>query len=425
MTSPFFNKQVLITGGAGFIGSHLADALLEAGAKVIGVDNFLTGSEHNIAHLANNPNWQFIKADANQQPATYLPANFFSQASSLDSNFGVNNNGRIAGNTSTDATANADLPIANNNASTISSPLAKTNLDYVFHFASPASPPIYQAHPRETYLVNSLATDLLLNFLKQHHPQAKFIFASTSEIYGDPLVHPQPETYWGNVNPNGIRSCYDEAKRLGEAICGVYERDFGMDVRIVRIFNTYGERMDALDGRVIPNFIMQAIENQPITIHGDGLQTRSYCYVADLVAGILALASLIDGKGLTVNLGNPEEYTILETAKLVYEQVKVLASGEDIVDATNSVASTDFADHANFTSFTSSTSASASNSSSLPTNFEKQLIFKPMPGDDPTRRKPDISLAKKLLSWEPKISFGHGLRRTINYFKNTARAKHD
>jgi nucleoside-diphosphate-sugar epimerase len=209
-----------------------------------------------------------------------------------------------------------------------------------------------------------------------YHPEARFLFASTSEVYGDPQVHPQPETYWGHVNPNGVRSCYDEAKRLGETICGVHFRDLQMDTRIIRIFNTYGPRMDIDDGRVIPNFIKFALAGDKLPVYGDGSQTRSYCYVTDLVEGILRMMSYDAQKGQTVNLGNPDEYTVLETAEIIYDTI----NGEF--------------------------------------NKEQDLIFQPLPKDDPTRRKPDISKAKKELRWAPKVGFKQGLRKTIKYFQN-------
>jgi nucleoside-diphosphate-sugar epimerase len=330
MSSNYYqNQTVLLTGAAGFIGSHLTEHLLELGANVIGVDNFITGQKQNLAEvLADNSqaeNFTLIEADVNQPPETYLPEN--------------------------------------------------EKIDLVLHFASPASPPRYQAYPRLTYLVNSWGTHQLLDYVYSTNPEARFLFASTSEVYGDPEVHPQTEDYWGNVNPNGPRSCYDEAKRLGEAICGVYQRDFQMDVRLIRIFNTYGPRMDVMDGRVIPNFIRQALRNNKFTIYGEGNQTRSYCYVTDLVAGILKMAGKPGLSGETVNLGNPGEYSVLETAQVIKEEVK----GEfDPVD---------------------------------------DLTFEPLPKDDPTRRKPDISKAKKLLDWEPEIDFKSGLRKTVAYFE--------
>ncbi|MGD9129831.1 MAG: GDP-mannose 4,6-dehydratase [Candidatus Woesebacteria bacterium] len=321
MKNFFKDKNVLVTGAAGFIGYHLCTNLLELEATVTGVDNFITG--RNLIKSNHDKNFQFIEADVNTPLKNYLPS--------------------------------------------------KSRFDLILHFASPASPPRYQAHPRETYLVNSLATDMLLAYLKETNPQARFLFASTSEIYGDPKEHPQKESYWGNVNPNGPRSCYDESKRLGETICGVYDRDFEMDVRIVRIFNTFGPRMDPDDGRVIPNFIKQALNDQPLTIYGDGLQTRSYCYINDLVRGILSFATIENLKGETINLGNPKEMTVLETAKIILQQIRPQAKD----------------------------------------NF----VFKDLPKDDPTRRRPDISKAKHLLNWEPEVDFEIGLVKTIEYFK--------
>jgi nucleoside-diphosphate-sugar epimerase len=338
LTQLLTDKTVLLTGAAGFLGSHLAATLLMAGAKVIGVDNFITGSEANLAEVAaelgekmrSGENWWFIEADVSQDPTRYLSPEILA------------------------ATGPVDL---------------------VLHFASPASPPRYQAKPVETYLVNSMGTHSLLQWLKQSNSTAKFLFASTSEVYGDPEQHPQSESYWGNVNPNGVRSCYDEGKRLGETICGVHERDFGMDVRIVRIFNTYGPRIDLTDGRVVPNFIQQALAQKPLTIYGTGTQTRSYCYVNDLVRGILLLAMRPGLKGKTINIGNPEEYSLLDTAKAVFAAV----TGREAQE-------TDF-------------------------------TFKPLPGDDPTRRKPDIHQAAELLNWRPEISFADGLKETVAYFR--------
>lgn len=319
----FNDKTVVVTGAAGFLGSHLVDSLLAAGAKVIGVDNLVSGSKANIEHLSSNAKFTFIEADVITAPPTYL---------------------------------SSDLKI-----------------DCILHFASIASPPGYQAKPIETYLVNSLATHNLLQYLKNNNPHGRFLFASTSEVYGDPLEHPQKETYWGNVNPNGRRSCYDEGKRLGETICGVHERDFGLDVRIVRIFNTYGPRMNINDGRVIPSFVKEALAGQKLSVFGDGSQTRSYCYVDDLVKGILLLASGDNLKGATINIGNPGEYTVLDTAKLIWKVIH----GET----------------------------------------EPQIEFHPLPADDPLKRRPDISRAQEVLHWAPTVAFEQGLQKTIEYFQ--------
>jgi nucleoside-diphosphate-sugar epimerase len=332
MEKYYKNKTVLLTGAAGFIGSHLTQALLEHGAKVIGVDNFITGDKQNLdAALSEVPeklrdNFTLIEADVNQPPENYLPD--------------------------------------------------EVRIEAIFHFASPASPPIYQAYPRLTYLDNTWATHQLLDYLLVHNPLGRLLFASTSEVYGDPEEHPQTEDYWGNVNPNGPRSCYDESKRLGEAICGVHHRDLDLDTRIVRIFNTYGPRMDVDDGRVIPNFIKQALMGDKFTVYGDGQQTRSYCYVDDLVDGVLRLMAYDEKKGMTMNLGNPDEYTVIETAQVIKETV----DGEFDQD--------------------------------------QDLVFRPLPKDDPTRRKPDISLARKELAWGPKVDFKQGLRKTVRYFKD-------
>lgn len=316
-------KTVLLTGAAGFIGSHLADELLRNGATVVGVDNYITGSKANLAHITSEK-FRCIEADVRSYPGDYLPADI-------------------------------------------------TTIDAVLHFASPASPPLYQAHPVETYQVNAFATHELLDYLLKNHPRARFFFASTSEVYGDPQVHPQPETYWGNVNPNGIRSCYDEAKRFGETVCGVFSRDFNMDVRIIRIFNTYGPRMDAGDGRIIPNFVTQALRQEQMTIYGDGSQTRSYCFVSDLVRGILLFLSNDSLGGETINLGNPEEYTARKTAEVIWAAVN-------------------------------------------PGKAFRSLT-RPLPGDDPTRRQPDISKANELLGWQPTMRFADGLQETIEYFR--------
>ena len=324
LSSFFQNKTVLVTGAAGFIGSHLSETLLSYGVKVIGVDNFLTGRKDNLATIKGNSNFTFIEADVTTDPTSYLPADI--------------------------------------------------KIDALLHFASPASPPRYQAHPVETYLVNSHATHLLLQYLLKTSPTARVVFASTSEVYGDPQVHPQPEAYWGNVNPNGVRSCYDEAKRLGETICGVHQRDLGMDIRIVRIFNTYGPRIDPDDGRIIPQFISEALAGKPYSIFGDGSQTRSYCYVSDLVEGVLQLLMLEGGAGETVNIGNPGEYTVLQTAQEIHQMINP--------------------------------------------DKEFKANFMPLPKDDPTRRQPDIQKAGKLLGWRPRVMFRDGLIQTVMYFRN-------
>jgi len=322
--------NVLVTGGAGLIGSHLIDRLLEKGYRVTCVDNFITGRAENIAHLASNKNFIFIKADASQPPQAYLKTEHWK---------------------------------------------LKT-FDYIFHLASPASPKGYMDHPLETYQVNAFGTHYLLEFARAQ--KARFLYASTSEVYGDPKVHPQPETYWGNVNPNGVRSVYDESKRFGEMACKTFERQYKMDIRIVRIFNTYGPRNDPHDGRVIPNFIMQALQNQPITIYGDGRQTRSFCYVSDLVEGILKLMFHPQLKGEVINLGNPEEYTMLKLA----EKIKEL------------------------------------------TGSSSEIVFSRKPEDDPERRKPDIKKAQKILKWQPKVTLEGGLVPTIAYFREIIKAKH-
>lgn len=326
-------RTAIITGVAGFIGSHLALSLLESGAKVIGVDNFITGQKKNIERLQsseNAENFYFVEADAIKRPETYLPAHL----------------------------------------------VARRQVDYIFHLASPASPPRYQAHPIETYQVNTLGTHNLLQFIREQQPQARFLFASTSEVYGDPKEHPQSESYWGNVNPNGRRSCYDESKRFGETICGVHQRDFGLDVRIIRVFDTYGPHMDADDGRVIPNFIKQALAGEPYTIYGDGSQTRSYCFVADTVKGILKMMEVDNLSGETINIGDTDEYSILATARAIHALV------------TND-------------------------------GSEPKFEFHDLPEDDPARRRPDISKAFELLAWQPEVSFQEGLTATIEYFQGS------
>ena len=307
-------KTVLITGGAGFIGSHLCDLLLEKGFRVICIDNFITGNKKNIAHLKSNKNFILVNHDISKHITVDGP------------------------------------------------------LDYVLHFASPASPIDYQKIPIQTLKAGSLGTHNTLGLALAK--KAKYMLASTSEVYGDPLVNPQPETYWGNVNPIGPRGCYDEAKRFAEALTMAYHRIHKLDTRIVRIFNTYGPRMRKDDGRVVPNFITQALNNKPITVYGDGKQTRSFCYVSDLIEGIYKL--MISNLNEPVNLGNPKEHTILEFAEIIKELTK----------------------------------------------SKSKIIFKPLPIDDPHIRCPDTTRAKKELKWQPKIELKNGLTRTIEWFKN-------
>ena len=306
-------KTILITGGAGFIGSHLCDFLLNKNFKIICVDNLITGNKKNIEHLSNNQNFKFINQDISKHIAI------------------------------------------------------NENLDYILHLASPASPVDYQKIPIQTLKVGSLGTHNTLGLALTK--KAKYLLASTSEVYGDPLVNPQPETYWGNVNPIGVRGCYDESKRFAEALVMAYHRIHNVDIRIARIFNTYGPRMSKDDGRVVPNFITQAVSNKPLTIYGDGKQTRSFCYINDLIEGIYRL--MMSNINEPVNLGNPEEHTILEFA----EKIKKI------------------------------------------TKSKSKIVFKDLPIDDPRVRCPDISKAKKILNWEPKFTLGNGLKETIEFFK--------
>jgi dTDP-glucose 4,6-dehydratase len=304
----------VVTGAAGFLGSHLTDLLLARGHKVIGLDNFITGSVDNIAHLGGNRDFKFIEQDVTEFIFLDCPVN------------------------------------------------------YVWHFASPASPIDYLNVPIQTLKVGSLGTHKALGLAKLKN--ARFLIASTSEIYGDPLVHPQTEDYWGNVNTIGPRGCYDEAKRFAEALTMAYHREHQVATRIVRIFNTYGPRMRLNDGRVVPAFVSQALTNKPITVFGKGTQTRSFCYVSDLIEGIYRL--MLSAHALPVNIGNPKEMTMLQFA-------------EAIIQATGS---------------------------------RSKIVFKPLPQDDPKQRRPDITRARKLLKWEPKVSLADGLTQAIAYFRN-------
>lgn len=307
-------KTAVITGGAGFIGSHLSDKLIREGFSVICLDNLITGSRDNIRRLKDGKNFKFIKQNVSSH---------------------IKIKGRV---------------------------------DYVLHFASPASPVDYLKFPIQTLKVGSLGTHNALGLAKLK--RAKFLLASTSEVYGDPAVHPQPEEYWGNVNPVGVRGCYDEAKRFAEAITMAYRRVHDIDTKIVRIFNTYGPRMRINDGRVIPNFVYQAFNNLPLTVYGKGAQSRSFCYISDLIEGIYRL--MLSGINAPLNLGNPHEFTILELAGRMQELTK----------------------------------------------SKSRIIFKPLPQDDPKQRRPDISKAEKLLKWKPKIELEEGLKKTISWFRS-------
>jgi dTDP-glucose 4,6-dehydratase len=308
------NPRAVVSGGAGFIGSHLCEALLERGMRVLALDNFITGSPKNLDGLQKNPDFEFRQADVNH---------------------GVFIGGDVA---------------------------------YVLHFASPASPPQYDSNPIHTLKVGTLGTMNMLGLARAK--DATFLLASTSEVYGDPLVHPQPETYWGNVNPIGPRGCYDEAKRCAEAFAMAYHRTHDVDTRIIRIFNTHGPRMQVSDGRAVPNFMAQAIRGEPLTVYGDGSQTRSLCYVSDLVRGVIA--NLEKGDELPVNLGNPHEVTVLELAETI-----IRLAGSD-----------------------------------------SRIEHRELPVDDPKQRRPDITRAKTLLGWEPEVPLEDGLRRTLEYFRS-------
>jgi dTDP-glucose 4,6-dehydratase len=303
----------VVTGGAGFLGSHLCDRLVAEGHSVVCIDNLITGSTANIAHLAGKPQFKFIQYDV----TNYL--------------------------------------------------FVDGSVDYIFHFASPASPIDYLKFPIQTLKVGSLGTHKALGLAKAKN--ARFLLASTSEVYGDPLLHPQPESYWGNVNPVGPRGVYDEAKRFAEAMTVAYHRYHKLETRIVRIFNTYGERMRIEDGRAIPAFMSQALRGEKVTVFGDGKQTRSVCYVSDLIEGIYRL--MMSDYALPMNIGNPEEITM-----------KGLA--EEIVQLTGS---------------------------------KSTIVYKPLPEDDPKVRQPDISIARQVLQWEPRVKREEGLRKTMEYFQ--------
>ena len=306
--------RAVVSGGAGFIGSHLCAALLEQGFRVLALDNFITGSPDNLSALRGNPDFEFRQADVNH---------------------GVFVGGDVR---------------------------------HVLHLASPASPPQYLANPIHTLKVGTIGTMNMLGLARAKN--ATFLLASTSEVYGDPLVHPQPESYWGNVNPIGPRGCYDEAKRCAEAFAMAYHRSHQVDTRIVRIFNTHGPRMQVSDGRAVPNFMAQALRGEPVTIYGDGSQTRSLCYVSDLVRGVLL--ALEKGDELPVNLGNPQEVTVLELAETI---IRLAGS-------------------------------------------KSEIIHRELPADDPRQRRPDITRAQNLLGWQPEVGLEDGLARTLEYFRS-------
>lgn len=308
-------KRALVTGGAGFLGSHLVGSLLKKGNKVICVDNLITGRRANVAQYKKGSDFEFVKADV----------------------------------------VNDELDIK--------------KLDFVFHLASPASPADFKNLALEIALTNSTGTLKMLQLAKKH--KAKFLLASTSETYGDPEVHPQTEDYFGNVNSFGPRSCYDEAKRFAETLTYIYLKRRKVDARVIRIFNTYGPNMRVDDGRMIPNFITQAIKEKPLTVYGDGKQTRSLCFVSDLIEGMQKAMFTRGTKGEIFNLGNPDEYSVLEMAKIIKKS----------------------------------------------TNSKSEITFTDFPKDDPKRRKPDITKAKKVLDWKPKVPLKKGLEKTIDYFK--------
>lgn len=318
----YAGKKVLVTGGAGFVGSHLVDRLIALGAEVVAVDNLLTGKRENLTPALASGKATLIEADVSRPVESYLPAD--------------------------------------------------VTIDVIIHAASPASPVDYSKYPVETYLVNSLGTHYLAEYAaKQVIP---LLFTSTSEAYGDPEVHPQTEDYWGHVNPVGVRACYDESKRFGEMVVSTWNRTRDLDGRIVRIFNTYGPRMAAGDGRVIPNFVTQALQSLPLTVYGDGGQTRSFCFVSDLVEFIVRAAVLPTARHEVINIGNPDEWTILDFAKKVVEM----------------------------------------------TGSKSTFEFKDLPSDDPSRRKPDISKAIELLGYTPQVTLEKGLTAIIEWFRERA-----
>jgi dTDP-glucose 4,6-dehydratase len=325
------NKRPLtmVTGGAGFLGSHLCDRLIAEGHDVICLDNLITGRQENIQHLLAHPHFRFLLHDV---------------------------------------TRPIDLP-ALIEKSTGQSPWSPRPLNYILHFASPASPKDYARHPIHTLKVGALGTYHVLGLAKAQG--SVFLLASTSEIYGDPEISPQPEKYWGHVNPIGPRSVYDEAKRFAEAISMAYRREHGVKVRIVRIFNTYGERMRLEDGRALPNFMVQALKGNPLTVYGKGNQTRSLCYVSDLIEGLYRL--LLSDQTGPINVGNPEEVSILQLAQAIIRT----------------------------------------------TGSKSSIIFEPLPEDDPQRRQPDITAAREKLGWEPRVSLESGLAKTLPYFQTS------
>lgn len=310
-------KQILVTGGAGFIGSHLCERLLEEGNSVICLDNFYSGSKENIWHLIGHPGFELVRHDVTEP--------------------------------------------------------YRVEVDEIYNLACPASPVYYQYDPIQTTKTSVFGTFHMLGLAKR--TKAKILQASTSEVYGDPAEHPQREDYWGNVNPIGIRSCYDEGKRCAESLCFDYHRIHGVNVKVIRIFNTYGPRMAVKDGRVVSNFVVQALKGEDITIYGDGSQTRSFQYVSDLIDGMIKMMASPQGFTGPVNLGNPGEFTMLELAEKVLAKV----------------------------------------------GGKSKIVFKPLPQDDPKMRRPDISLAKKELGWEPKVSLDEGLDEVIDYFRRTLR----